>query len=303
MGISEIGVMRHLWAAFMVAILLTTAMAGCFGSDKAAPADDPGAPTAVATDQTGGLQGNLVTGHLEPIANGKIGVLQAGQVVHEATSDERGRYAISDIAPGSYRIQAASICCNPQVREIDIFAGQVSEINFQLELLSDDDLRDPYVETQDWAGMISCAVAGVAICGVQGDLEESLEDPNDRFMTNIDVRKGLKSLVLAVEWRAVGGAFGKTLNLRVENDDCGGLGCSYTYGSVTGESPLHLRIDNGDITDEAWLWDAIEDNRTLQFRVFPGAATDAMYQQGFTVFYDAYYWAEAPDGASALPDS
>lgn len=282
--------------------LVGAALSGCFGSDDAPGGKGNDIPVATATGETGAIEGALVTTNLEPVANGAVGLMQGGEFVHEARADEQGRFVVNGIEPGTYRVQVSAVCCKPAVREVTIEASEVTTMNLQLEPLSAEDLKTPFLQPHEWEGMISCAVAGVALCGIQGDFVEDLQDPNDRFMTTIDVDRGLKTLIVALEWKATGGTAGKTMTLLVENDGCGATACSYAYGEMTGESPLEVRIDNDDITDPAWTWDGIEDNRTIQFRVFPGERTDVMYQQAFTIHYEEFYWQEAPADATVLPD-
>lgn len=294
--------MQRTHALLVTLSLLVVAFAGCFGSDDEADPAGDAPPVAQATDETGAIQGTLVTTNLEPAAKALVGLVQGGTVVQETQADDAGRFVLNGIEPGTYRVQVSAVCCKPAVRDVTVTAGEVTPMNLQLDLLSSDDLATPYSEWQQWNGMISCAVAGVALCGIQGDFVPELQDPNDRFMTEFELNRGVKSFLVGIQWDATGGTAGKTMNLLVENDDCGATACSYRYADLTGESPLVVRIDNDDITDEEWKWDTIEDNRTLQFRVFPGELTDVMYQQAFTVYYEPYYWAEAPEDASVLPD-
>lgn len=294
-----------------------TVLAGCIGGEDADPIATPAetkAPEVKTTAETGSIKGKIVTKDLEEVAKASVGVVGTdGEILTTTETDKSGQFTINGLKPGQYKLQVTAICCRAVVKTVDVKANAVTDANFQLDKLTKDDLQEPYVRTTEWHGFISCGVGAgvpdvrnpkVAVCAIPGIFDESLADPNEDFLEEFNVSTGLKSLVIGMDWKPVGGVSGGNLNLLVENEDCGGVSCSYRYADLDGAPALIVRIDNDDITDEAHLWDKIEGERVLQYRVFAGDGyANLIYQQPFTVYTHAFYWEEAPEDFSPVPDA
>lgn len=292
----------------VLALLAGMAFSGCLGGDKAPTAtdDEQLAEEAVATDETGSVKGQIVTNDLEAIAGTSVGLSQGGKILSTTETDKQGMYTMNGVAPGSYRVQVSSVCCQVGVKEITVSAGEVAEANFQLARLTRDDLRVPFMVEDEWNGFISCGVGlgvgSLAACALFEDTE--VEDPNEDFFHEFNFTKGVQDSVFVLNWKAAGGISGTEFWFLVENDGCGATSCSYTYVDLTGPAPLRADVHDKDITDSAWKWLSIEDQRDMQFRIFASPATPGLvYQQPFTAYYTAFHYQDAPADYDPLPDA
>lgn len=289
---------------FLVVLAMSAVtFAGCIGTDDAPQNDDD-------VKETGTVQGKVLTLELEPVEDAVVSLKREGMADQEAVTAADGAYTVQDVPPGKYKVQVASSCCGAAVRTLDVEAGELTQADFQVSRLTADDLKQPYRVSDAWEGFISCGVktpvVGVALCGIPGIFHESLEDPNEDFLLTFNVTKGIKTLVVGMEWNAGGGGFtGDQFWLTVDDPGCGVKECTYRYASENGGSPLVMRIDNDDITEPEWTWDAItgDEERTIRMRVFAGGDTSVVYQQPFKIYYEAFYWEEAPERYDVLPDA
>lgn len=309
------------WKALTLTLcLVALTLAGCIG-EETTPTNTDGTDsanaTATATDDTGAIEGKVFDDDLEKVVGASVALVQGPDLAATAETDDTGRYVLNGIAPGNYRLQVSAICCKNVLRNVDVTAGSVQTIDLSLEKLSNDDLKLPYESSDEWAGFYSCGVSvrgpdhGIegaprglfaAACSLAD--ETPLEDPNQDFLKEFNVSRGLKTLYVAMDWQPVGGVSGEKFLIEIGNEDCVFNSCSYEYAVPAGPPPLIVRIDNDDITEDEWKWDAIEDQRTLQYRVFP-TTDDAgvVYQQPFTVYTHQFYWEEAPESFNPLPDA
>jgi Ca-activated chloride channel family protein len=81
--------------------------------------------TPQAPPQAGGatITGTVVDGGLQPLAGAAITLERGGQVVAKTTSDEDGRYRLTNVAPGDYRVRAVHGGLPPFARELRVPAG------------------------------------------------------------------------------------------------------------------------------------------------------------------------------------
>lgn len=292
-------------------LFLTAVLAGCLGGDDAPPGDDG---TDLLSEQgKGTVTGRILTVHLDPVKSGQVRLVQDNEIAAEATTRDDGSYTITNVEPGAYRLQVSAACCRENVRSVTVEADKTVEMDLQLELYSSDDLKQPRVERYDWTGFLVCSVATPAIlisaCSAVDLVMQELGEDNvtdDEFIHPFSVKPGLRSMVVGMEWRAPGAALGDELSIVVERN--GHPDEAPEYAWAYGQSPVEFRVDAGDIEsrygDEQDQYDFknIEDDLDLWFRIFSWGDVNLVYQQQFTVYYDLYYWEEAPEGASALPD-
>ena len=307
--------MRQATSIIVTLGLAAALFAGCLGDDDSPKGSDgpssSNAPDATPTAETGSVRGKVLTNNLEPVANAAVALVQDADIIATTASDAQGAFTFNGVAPGSYRVQVAAVCCESAIAAVDVVAGRVADVGLKLEPLTADDLQLPYAVPNEWEGFLSCAVAAgdptvanpaLAACGLPGAVHPSLADPNEDFFKVFNVSAGIRTLFVGMDWEPTGGVTGNDLLVAVENEGCNGLGCSYSYAEAVGPPPLVVRIDNDDITESAWTWDNVNASRQLQFRVF-AAGTNAVYQQPFTVQWHAFYWQEAPADFVPLSDS
>ncbi len=112
---------------FAVALLvISVALAGCAGGS----AGEAEAPTASATDETGAIEGRIVTDEWLPIAGAEVTLLPPDQTVR---TDQGGAFAFNDVEPGSYRLIAVKIGYYQNTAQVDVEAGNVYEVDLPLD--------------------------------------------------------------------------------------------------------------------------------------------------------------------------
>lgn len=291
----------RLLALLVTVLVVSVVLAGCVSDD---PAPEGSASTKDA--DTGAVRGRILTSSLDPVQGPSVGLTQGDAVVKEVRGDAEGRYSIDEVPPGEYRLVVSSICCRATATTVEVVADEVTVTDLRMVPFTGDDLEIASTVQHEWSGFISCGISTpavrAAVCSVPGIVDESLEDPNEDFLLEFPVQKGLKSLVVGMSWESVGGVSAEQFSLSVDDPECHIDDCSYQYDSVDAGSPIIIRVDNGDITESDWKWDAIEDERTIRIRVFAGGDAGVVYQQAFQLYWHEFYWEEAPDGFHPLPD-
>lgn len=111
-----------------VTVALILLLAGCIGQDK--KEDVPPAPTASKTDSTGGIDGNIITDEIQPIANAQVALNGQNQ---SATTDQAGAFAFSNLEPGQYTILAAALGYFSAQHTVEVVAGEVADATIMLD--------------------------------------------------------------------------------------------------------------------------------------------------------------------------
>lgn len=283
-------------SAVALLLLLTALLAGCLGGDDPVQNANDDDDEAEHTDETGAVEGRILTVDLNEVADASVSLIEGSELVADTRTKEDGRYTLSNIEPGEYRLQVSGACCREGVQGIEVVAGETVTADMQLEPFTEADLEIPFVEEFEWNGFLSCGVTAVVITGEPCSLFDDASD----FLHRFELKEGLSTVMIGMIWDATGGALGEELAIFMERDGCG-VGCpgSDTYGRAGGAAPVYLRVDDpgGEISFED-----IEDERTVQYRVFPEFGVDFYYQQEFTVHYHLHYNKEAPEGYDPVPD-
>ena len=308
-------------------MLMSALFAGCLGADDL-ETDENGAEEP--QEGLGTVTGSIFTIDLNAIENAQVRLVQGDEVAAEATTDAQGRYEIRNVEPGEYRLQVTAACCRENVRAVTVTEDEVVTADLRLEPFTADDLQQPRVERFEWRGFLACTVrfpnpdgphhgenvqgiplgvTGVNACGLVEIAAENATD--DDFLHVFEIGPGLKTVVGGMEWQAPGASMGDELSLTMEVN--GRPNFPPRYAAVDGHSPLEFRADAGYVIEEyeeeidgddihQYDFNNVDDSLELMFRVFAGGDLNVVYQQQFTVYYDLYYWEEAPDDATALPD-
>lgn len=289
--------MRSRILLVLVLLLATTILAGCIGGDDPITADNGEDNGATHDDETGGIEGRILTVDLNEVARASIALVDGSELVAETRSGEDGRYSLSNVEPGDYRLQVSAACCRENVQGVTVKAGETISLDMQLERFTAADLQQPYVEERDWNGFMACAIGTPALTWATCS---TLQDPNHDFLEHFIIGEGLKTVATGMTWDPAGGVLGESLLIMLENPDCGLNACSQQYASAEGESPLifHASSPGGE-----WAFEAVEEEREIRYRVFPSFDMNVYYQQPFTVYYHLFYHEAAPEDYDPIPDA
>lgn len=286
-------------AVFIACLMLVLVLAGCLGGDRdLAPEDGNGEGSngAGSGEGLGSVSGEVVTGNLETVLNARIRLIQDDNVAHEAHTDENGKYNITGVQPGEYRIQAfAPHCCETDLRRVHVGPQQDIKMNFMLEIRVPE-TGSPFMDgLYDSKGWISCSVAlptqSMYPC-------QPYDDEHKQEAGHVVDMAGLKTLHVAVVWDSPALATGSELTLSVYNN----VGGSHLIERKTDASPLEIRIDSSGIEDEDLRFENFYGrDMPLRFAVTP---TDigVLYQQPFTLYWSLHFWEEAPSDFSTVPE-
>lgn len=305
----------------VVVLLSAGLLTGCFGAEDPPPQDDPGAPQEeVSQEGFGTLKGTILTTDIEPVEDARVQVVEDTSVIAETTTPESGKYTITNIPPGHYRLHITSSCCKEHAQGVTIVEDEAVEVSVQLEPFSADDLQEGYVEQYEWTGFLECSVAYAGdelnVCGIAWIIPRLLgiNETDDDFLHRWEVRPGVESVVGGMSWSNPAPASGDELSLFFEvsgmpNNGEDSPDADPSYARVNGASPLEFRADAGELVEyydeEAHAYDFqnLEEELEVMFRVFASGDANVVYQQQFTVYWDVYYWEGAPEDATALPDA
>lgn len=307
----------------IISLILASLLAGCISGDDPEPADDDGT-NASSAEGFGTVRGTVVTVNLEPVEDARVQIVKETDMIAEGTTGSDGSYRITDVEPGDYRLQITAPCCREHAQGISVVADETSDVSVQLEVFSSDDLQIAHSEKFDWTGFLACTVrfinpdgphhdhnvlgvpggvSGVNVCSLAGD-----PSGDDDFLHPFEVREGVKSIVGGMVWDSPGASMGENLALLMEVN--GNWNQPPRYVDADDSSPIEFRVDAGFVEEEyddeeiyQYDFDNIEGTQDLAYRIFAGGDVEVVYQQQFTVYWDVYYWEEAPEGATALPDA
>lgn len=291
-------------------MITASLLAGCIAGEDSDPAQETQEQEG-PDDGYGTIEGTIVTVDLNPVEGARVHVVSDAELVAETTTSPDGTYTINNVEPGEYRLQVTAPCCREFAQGILVQEDEVLDVSVQLEVFTKDDLQEGYVEQFEWTGFIACSVrarsgvpqqpySGVSVC--------SIYDPtgDDDFLHTWEIREGVKTVVGGMTWRNPSVGLGDELSLIFEV--AGRPNSPPNYAYADGTSPLEIRADAGAVIEEydeeihEYDFENVDGSLELMYRVFAGGQVTVVYQQQFTVFWDVYYWEQAPEGASALPD-
>ncbi len=313
-------VVRNLSGAWNVWLVVFTmaavALAGCTGGDG----DASGVPNDVSgpadvTDDTGGIQGLVLSDEGLPVAGAQVALGTDGDAT---TTDEQGRFTFSGVAPGSYQLFVQKLGFQTIGRSISVQAGDVTEVEVTVSAIQ---VAEPYHLTLNQEGLFGCGLSwrpavvysGVAICGVVGGdvddflLEFHLEGPMDGWEE--------ASGVFETEWQS-NQAAGRGLSVNWEKLGCSNVGDS-RFVRTQGHNPHHGYVEGDHI--ESVRDDGCsssncdgDDECNIQSRVFSfpdtlgeSAPADVgiTIQQRYTNFMTAFFYEPGDVGFTALADA
>ena len=313
----------------VVLLFVVSALAGCLGGDDDVESSEPQiaekADEVVTTSTTGSIKGTVASDLFEALGGATVAVVETGD---ETTVAKNGEFVFNDLEPGRFTLIASALGYGQGTRAVDVKAGEVSAVAFQLLPLPSD---DPYIEQRDHAGIISYGAAWTAELPVIGCL---FLEPNDGVVNyNPDacgqlssapagatqpefaVTEDVKTILIEMVWDPAGplGEFLK-MDLVCPLVPRGFLGqvsdeehvCYFP--TTSRDSPIVHRID-----ESHWIENDYNYTGTWVARVFPtygtlgtydlvGVDVGVTYQQQFTVYISIFHKEPAPEGYTAIPD-
>ncbi|MBW3583099.1 MAG: carboxypeptidase-like regulatory domain-containing protein [Euryarchaeota archaeon] len=303
---------RWLWPT--LTLLLITGLSGCFGGDDPVNVDEEEteAPEAVATDDTGSINGQVVTEDFTPLPKVGVSVTKQGRLVDGTTTDKEGRYTLNDLAPDTYVLQTLAPGYEQVAVPVEVVAGTVAKKDLRLTSLADL-ANQSYMVPDEWTGFLSCGLGTrvITISACSTSAENVSADPNDDFSHIFDAEAGLDELVFGLTWSKSGGVSADKLLVIVDIEITQESGDKVwrEFARVSGASPVVFRINDDTLEERRANYDSVkfstwnETHRVL-VRVFPPFETPpvVIYQQPFTLYWEQYYGQRAPEGHSPIPD-
>lgn len=280
----------------LVVLVLSSLLSGCFGDDDAPVTDVPDmAEEARATEQTGSITGQVITVDLEVLLGATVRITNGTTEPLMKTTDQQGRYTFNDLAPGKYRLEFTAICCKIVARQMDVLAGQVTEVNVQLERLNPLGLGKPYTVQDDWQGFIACGFA----VGATGNSACGSADANHNTVYTFEVTQGLEELVLGVTWDAAATSVGNNLRIALCNVPEGS--CHETYVKMMGPPPLVAFVNDDFEHRTKGFFANFTGTMPMRLTIEAGD-NNVVYQQSVNVYWHAFYNQRAPADFNPFPD-
>ncbi|MGB0651905.1 MAG: carboxypeptidase-like regulatory domain-containing protein [Thermoplasmatota archaeon] len=308
--------MRAAW--WLVAALL---LAGC-SDDGGAPelADTGEAPAldVTATATTGAVRGVVVDDAIRPVADVVV-TLRTPDGAQEQTTDAQGRFAFSNVIPGTHFLSAASPAHEPAQVSVQVVAG-VDEPPVTKILLARLFAADPYVISIKQAGFFECSQAGAillysssncvtdytkAVTGPPGLLQPLDNVTNQEREWHADVDAGWQTVLFEMDWEPSTSGTSGQLGIVVSTYKPEREGRHWFAEEETGK-PLRLQIDVGAPHPSA--------SGVEPAAIPPGGMQDMSYfvsvkqdnwpvpavalEQEFDVYLNQFVYAPAPEGWS-----
>src|ERR1041385_301297 len=259
-------------AWWVCAALLLVTLAGCTGaSDK--PKAKPDAAfedlDLKATATTGVLRGVVVDSRIAPIAG--VDVNLGGVAQRNGTTDKDGRFAFTDLEPGTYIVAAHHSLYVDAQTTAEVLAGVDSPpvVKLQLERRFS---QAPFHETYKHDGFIQCNQAGVyyasapcvtdftgiaagptganqcvdptyLCCKPAGCMPFLRRIQTEQRGFTVPLGAGWQTLIWEMVWKESSDTF-DNLGITVSYNETERCAC-HNFGSLGGPSPLRMQIDLG----------------------------------------------------------
>lgn len=178
--------MRPLWVA--LALVLPGCAASSGGSDaiETTDASSFGDIAKGPTATTGIVLGVVVDPGIRPIAGAEV--LLHGSPEKTTTTTDDGRFAFSDIAPGTYFISASKLNFDSSQVSVDVVAGDANPDVYRIQLQPMFD-QAPYSIPHDFEGFIECGYS------VRGVISYLCVNDYEKLVTGDDLGPTLNGLI------------------------------------------------------------------------------------------------------------
>lgn len=280
-------------------LIFCALFAGCIGGD-----DDPAGSEAeeeqepLPEDQVQ-VRGDVRdAASLDPVNGAQVTLVQNGEGLASAQTDEEGSYELGGIEPGQYQLQVTSITHRSDARGVVVEEGESAEESFLLEAFP---TASPHSERLDWTGFMTLG-SHDTVTGIR--MSCCTDDPNAETSYDFPVTtENLRTIVVEAYWDNDNAGLHGYL---WKNPNCD-PGCNpdqeYAGGGDNGFGNLSFRADH-----ETGAWpgfDYDQEEEELSIYLFPERGEEpatVMYQQQWTVYIEMFYVKPAPEGHIVRPD-
>ena len=295
-------------------VFLLALFSGCASPEGKAPEQDGAAFDDLdlkATATTGVIRGVVVDERIVPVVGADLSLTGTG-VNKSAVSDEEGRFAFTDLAPGTYFVKAASLLHEEAQTSVTVVAGDSQPPLTSLQLVRRFS-QDPYVQTWSFDGFIQCGYdVTVASSLCLNDYTHFVgpytcpqcEYLLDRRSTNFEVGPGWQTQVFEMQWEPTAQGTSPEMRLVISHFP---RPASHWYCSEAGAHPVLVRMEVGvvceDQQDEPQL---VPPEGLPNMHLFAavnaagGSPAAVAFSQRFTVYANQFYYGVPPEGGALI---
>jgi hypothetical protein len=145
---------------FGVLLALTIVLSGCTAGQAADPLVASEAPVASGPAQydetSGAIEGFVTDEEIAPVVGAIVGLLELPENVVQ--TDSQGRFAFSNLAPGTYTIAVQKLGYESSADRVDVLAGETATAQIVLSVLP---VETPYAELIIHRGVLENGVGVV----------------------------------------------------------------------------------------------------------------------------------------------
>lgn len=280
-----------------LAVVIVMFLAGCSSKDKNLAALAPGtlAPAPEVDASSGAIHG-VVTDESSLVLSGvKVGLVE---LKTEVVSDENGQFTFSKLQPGFLRVSAHKLGYKDWLRNVEIRAGEISNVNIQLTEIPIEDSR-PRSEMQIFNGRIVCGTGNPVfvevICG--DPLDPVAPNTNQKFLFKFNISKEETGQLWEQSWKPTQ-LLSRDLLFIVEKD-CGDNSCPTGERFAQTSGCCYLRIALNDTQLDIPAVKAGSKGATIRSRTFPAGGTverpvNVFTDQSFTIYWEKF-WGPLPE--------
>jgi hypothetical protein len=224
-------------------------LSGCVGGESASDPGEDGGSVPIAQgpaaydENTGGIGGVVTDFEIQPLAGTLVGIL--GRTDLTVMTDADGRFAFSNLEPGTYNVAANKLGYEAAVARAEVLAGGVTDVHLMLAILP---IEEPYTETIIHRGKIEHGLglirtATCANCGTAAT----------RYEFKDKVPLTFKGMVIEVEWNTAD-YLGIDFLDRNDLPSDSGRNKTGVYWRVREQSPVHGFVERcGNYVDNVYF--------------------------------------------------
>lgn len=287
-------VRRALASVLVLALAFALGLAGCARSDADAPASAlqdavaslSGEDAASALGQIRGVVQSLA---LEPLKGARVTMLREGA---STLADASGLYRFDALPPGSYLLSAEAEGFAAASAVADARNGTITLVNFTLAPAPK---LEPYHQTQELKGLLSCAVAAQSPAG-ETRRDCAAADPNHRDDFEFPIGALARSAVIELVWDAASDPAAKRLNLHARTLGYGASDAD--LGNVTGEGYARILVPSTIMEKYYGQGGAMRARIALADDGSPPAGV--AFQRAFTLYVTTFYVEPGADGFTVV---
>lgn len=307
------------WTVLAAAALLAVALlAGCSGPGKGgASSTGPSALPVQVSETTGGIRGLVVDERIQPVAGANV-TLRAGETDQAAKTDKEGRFAFSNLKPGTYFLTVKDDLHKTVQSSAEVVAGVAEPplTRIQVERLFKQDpysiqvTRDGFFEcSQDGASVwYSSSTCADGVFGPASEAEPALSNVTSQEREwHSDVAPGWQALVFEMAWEPTSQGTSTKMGMVISTYKPTRNG-AHCFATLVGSSPDRLEIDVG-VTHETAC--GVEPNQIppegmnnmsyfVSVRSADGVEPGLALNQKFSVYLTMFHYGKPPNGWSLV---